>query len=272
MTRKLPRLHAITNDEVLKLPDFQERAARITAVPGTAVHIRSGVLGGHRLTELVESTLRACVKGSVFVNGRVDVARIVGTVGVHLPSAGLPVASARSIVGSDCLIGRSAHSTDEVLRAADEGADYVFLGPIWHTASHPNTEPLGPGALATAVDVPVIAIGGITPEKVPECLASGAYGVAVISALWYAADVGSATESFTLSLSAMNERLTIITNGDERQVESGSSLLDLLVSLDLDPQNVVVELNRNIVRRPALAETPLNNGDEVELVHFVGGG
>lgn len=66
--------------------------------------------------------------------------------------------------------------------------------------------------------------------------------------------------------------MTIIANGDERQVETGSSLLDLLSTLDLDPRTVVVELNREIIRRPSLADTPLHEGDEVELVHFVGGG
>ena len=70
----------------------------------------------------------------------------------------------------------------------------------------------------------------------------------------------------------MSDTLTIKTNGEDRQIESGSSLLSLLQQLDLDPQTVVVELNRNIVSRTALANTPLNNGDEVELVHFVGGG
>jgi thiamine biosynthesis protein ThiS len=70
----------------------------------------------------------------------------------------------------------------------------------------------------------------------------------------------------------VSDNLTIKTNGEERQIEGGSSLLDLLRQLDLDPRFVVVELNRNIVRRPALAETPLKDGDEVELVHFVGGG
>ena len=70
----------------------------------------------------------------------------------------------------------------------------------------------------------------------------------------------------------MSEILTIKTNGEERQIERGSSLLDLLQALDLDPRYVVVELNRNIVRRPALAVTPLADGDEIELVHFVGGG
>ena len=199
MNRQLPRLHAITNDAVLALPDFHTRLTQIAAVPGTAVHIRSGSLSGRRLTEVAESALHARVTCPVFVNDRADVARIVGAAGVHLPSAGLSVAFARSIVGPNCWIGRSAHSVEGVESAADQGADYVFLGPIWPTTSHPNTEPLGPGALAKAENVPIVAIGGITPEKVPECLASGAYGVAVISALWYAPDVASAARALSLS-------------------------------------------------------------------------
>ena len=70
----------------------------------------------------------------------------------------------------------------------------------------------------------------------------------------------------------MSKNLTIKTNGEERAIEGGSTLLDLLRTLDLDPRYVVVELNRNIVRRSALEETVLSDGDEVELVHFVGGG
>jgi thiazole synthase len=70
----------------------------------------------------------------------------------------------------------------------------------------------------------------------------------------------------------VSDNLTIRTNGEERQIASGSSLLDLLHKLDLDPRYVVVELNREIVRRSALADTPLSDHDEVELVHFVGGG
>jgi thiamine-phosphate diphosphorylase len=86
-----------------------------------------------------------------------------------------------------------------VVQAAREGADYVFLGPIWPTASHPDREPLGPHVLELDYDVPVIAIGGITADRVPECLVAGAYGVAVISALWKAADVASAAADLSLS-------------------------------------------------------------------------
>jgi len=66
--------------------------------------------------------------------------------------------------------------------------------------------------------------------------------------------------------------LQIVVNGDERRVPGPASLLDLLAHLGLDPRTVVVELNREIVRRPRLGETSLSQGDSVELVHFVGGG
>lgn len=66
--------------------------------------------------------------------------------------------------------------------------------------------------------------------------------------------------------------ITITVNGDERNVDAGSSLDDLLRALDLDPRMVVVEHNRSIIRRPQLHATSLADGDQVELVHFVGGG
>jgi len=66
--------------------------------------------------------------------------------------------------------------------------------------------------------------------------------------------------------------IRIRVNGQDREVTHAGSLLDLLASLDLDPRGVVVEHNRTIVRRAALAQTPVREGDEVELVHFVGGG
>jgi thiazole synthase len=70
----------------------------------------------------------------------------------------------------------------------------------------------------------------------------------------------------------MSTEISIIVNGEPRSIGRGASLTDLLRSLDLDPRMVVVEHNRSIVRRPVLADTSLNDGDQIELVHFVGGG
>jgi thiamine biosynthesis protein ThiS len=66
--------------------------------------------------------------------------------------------------------------------------------------------------------------------------------------------------------------LRIVVNGEERRVAAPASVLDLITGLGLDPRTVVVELNREIVRRPRLGETALAEGDSIELVHFVGGG
>jgi thiamine biosynthesis protein ThiS len=67
-------------------------------------------------------------------------------------------------------------------------------------------------------------------------------------------------------------RLTVTVNGEPREIDAPATLADLLRQLDLDARMVVVELNREIVRRPRLSDTGLQNGDSVELVHFVGGG
>jgi thiamine biosynthesis protein ThiS len=66
--------------------------------------------------------------------------------------------------------------------------------------------------------------------------------------------------------------LTVVVNGDERRVPGPATLLDLLRHLGLDPRTVVVERNREIVRRPQLGDTTLAEGDAIEVVHFVGGG
>jgi sulfur carrier protein len=68
------------------------------------------------------------------------------------------------------------------------------------------------------------------------------------------------------------EPIRVMVNGAPRELPAGVSLLQMLERFDLDPRLVVVELNRQIVRRPALGETSVRDGDHVELVHFVGGG
>jgi thiamine-phosphate pyrophosphorylase len=81
------------------------------------------------------------------------------------------------------LVGRSCHNADEVSQAATEGCDYVTVSPVYRTASKPGYGPaLGPSGLAALCrrDLPVFALGGVMPDSVPDCLAAGAYGVAVM--------------------------------------------------------------------------------------------
>jgi len=135
----------------------------------------------------------------LLVNDRLDVARIGGADGLHLPENGLPVRVARELLGDHQLLGRSVHRPEDARRAVDDGADYVFLGPIWPTASHPERPPLGLKSLEGLGRLPVIAIGGITPERARECREAGAWGIAAISALWHARDPAATARAMLLS-------------------------------------------------------------------------
>ena len=134
-----------------------------------------------------------------FVNDRVDVCLSVPGVGIHLRSDSLPVTQVRRLVGPDRLIAVSTHSSDEVQRAEQQGADFVVLGPIYNTPSkRVFGQPIGPTAINAARSksrLPIFAIGGVTRENVGEVMGVGASGIAVISAIMAAPDVGLATQA-----------------------------------------------------------------------------
>lgn len=118
----------------------------------------------------------------LLVNSSLEVALAAAADGVHLPEAAPAIERPRS----DFLVGRSVHSLDAARRAEAEGADYLIAGPVYETRSHPGAEPAGPALIegvAQAVRIPVLAIGGITAERVQEVVRAGAAGVAVISAV-----------------------------------------------------------------------------------------
>lgn len=148
-----------------------------------AAELFASVLDAQRLA-------RAC-DARVLVNDRVDVALAARTHGVHLAAKSLPPAVARSILEAWQLVGVSVHSVDDAVAAARSGADYVTFGHVYATWSHEGVSPRGVRALrevVAAVDVPVLAIGGITAERVGEVLATGCAGIAVISAVLGADD------------------------------------------------------------------------------------
>lgn len=202
VTTPPPRLHAITNSNVLALPDLCERAQSIGRSPLVALHARARDLPGRKLAGLAELMQRAAraAQARVFVNDRADVALLVEAHGIHLPADGLSVSQVRSLVGPGMWIGRSAHDADEAVRAADDGADYVFLGPIWETPSHPGHPGIGVQTIERTQPARIIAIGGVTADRVEQCVTAGAYGVAAISALWQADDPGSVAAAMLLLL------------------------------------------------------------------------
>lgn len=147
---------------------------------------------------LREATRHAGAK--LFVNDRTDVALAVGADGVQRTGASLPVSVLRSICPPGFVIGASVHSTAEARLAEPEGADFLLFGPVYDTPSKRQYgPPQGLAALervASAVRLPVLAVGGITPARVGEVLRAGAAGVAVIGAILGAERPADAVKAF----------------------------------------------------------------------------
>lgn len=131
------------------------------------------------------------------VNDRVHVAVAVGSDAVHVGQTDMPVETVRRVVGPDMIIGVSAGSIEEALRAKAEGADYVGFGPVWSTATKPDASPeTGLQILKSVCEdctAPVVAIGGIGLSRVEAVAKAGAVGAAVVSAVVCAEDMEAAT-------------------------------------------------------------------------------
>jgi thiamine-phosphate pyrophosphorylase len=134
----------------------------------------------------------------LLINDRVDVALAVDADGVHLTTTSLPACIARQLLGPGRLIGVSTHTLTEAQAAADAGADFLVFGPVFYTPSKaPYGEPVGLDALRVvraAVNLPILAIGGVKKANLDQVLAAGADGIAVISAIISADDPRAASQ------------------------------------------------------------------------------
>lgn len=164
------------------------------AVRGGAdmVQVRAPGLAVSDLLELAtEVVARVGRRALVIINDRVDVALAVGAAGVQLGEQGLTVSAAREAAADRLLIGRSVHSAEGAEQATAAGADFLVLGTVFTSISHPGRTGAGVDLVRRAASVtrlPLLGIGGITPGNAGDVVAAGARGVAVISAILSAPD------------------------------------------------------------------------------------
>lgn len=167
-----------------------------------AVQLREKDLEARDLLALADTLREATQRhgARLIVNDRADVALAASADGVQRTHSSLPVSALRGFTPPGFLVGASVHSEAEARDAAAQGADFIVFGPVYDTASKRSYgPPQGLAALEAvthAVDRPVLAVGGLTPERVPEVLAAGAAGVAVIGAIYAAARPADATKAF----------------------------------------------------------------------------
>ena len=147
----------------------------------------------------------------LLINDRIDLALAVNADGVHLTTVSLPGRIARQLLGPERLIGISTHNLAEAQEAAAEGADFVVFGPVFFTPSKVSYgQPVGLDALRavrSAVELPILAIGGIKKANLDQVLAAGAEGIAVISAIISADDPTAASRDLLATWHSARDKI-----------------------------------------------------------------
>ena len=199
-----PRLHVLTDVRGARDPLPEVRAA--LAAGAGAIQVRAKEWSDRDVLALTRTVLDLATPyaAHILVDDRVDVALLAGAHGVHLGVSDLPVAQVRRHVPRHFVIGATVRDPAAARAAEAAGASYLGCGPAYPTTTKPGLpDPLGPPgirAVTAATRLPVIAIGGVTPERVPTLLASGAHGVATVTSLSEADDPWAAAAAFVAAL------------------------------------------------------------------------
>lgn len=200
---KLPiaKLHYLTQD--LDHISHQEMAATACSNGIRWIQLRIKKQSFAACLRIAEAVKDICAPygATLIINDYVDIAASIGAHGVHLGKKDMPPQQARNILGPDAIIGGTANTAEDVYHLQQSGVDYIGLGPFRFTNTKEQLSPvLGlegyRSILSGNITTPVIAIGGITPEDIPELLETGIHGIAVAGAINLAADKKAATESF----------------------------------------------------------------------------
>ena len=205
----LPRLYVILDAALLTIPETacaQELAAagvRLLQYRNKRASARDLFDSSKQLSSLL------IPQGVTFVvNDRADVAALAGANGVHVGQEDLGVEEARQVVGEEKIVGVSTHNLEQFQRAAASSAYYIAVGPIFATRTRSNPDPVVGTQFIQKVrpltDKPIVAIGGITLERAPEIIESGADSVAVISDILGALEPGMRARQYIDLLGPVN--------------------------------------------------------------------
>ena len=167
-----------------------------------AVQLREKDLSSRELYELAFELrkLTARYDAKLLINDRADIALAVDADGVHLGGQSMPIYRARKVLGERKLIGVSCHNQISAITAQEKGADFITFGPVYYTPSKISYgEPVGLDRLEEVTEllqIPVFALGGISADNAREVLSRGVFGLALIGAIFRAADPRGAAETF----------------------------------------------------------------------------
>lgn len=201
---KPPLLCLVTDPDV---PDLIQSVEIALSAGVNMLQLRGHGLTAAQMYTLAQTLRPLCRQyNTIFiVNDRIDVGLAVGSDGFQLGTNSLPLNAARQLVGENYLLGVSVHSVEEAQIAATGGADFLLVGTIFASRSHPERLGCGLGLLGEirqrTVTCPLLAIGGITSANAHQAIEAGADGVAVISALLRSPDIAQTTRELRAAIS-----------------------------------------------------------------------
>ena len=206
MMKQIGKLHILT-DTVLQ-SRFSHMEITLLAIAGGADTIQYRQKSGstREMIEIARNMKRLCSEAGVtfIVNDRLDVAIASEADGVHLGQDDFPIPKARELLGEGRIIGGSAATLDDAQKCLSEGVDYVGFGPVYPTSSKDDAGPVsGIDILKQVVEIiplPIIAIGGVGAENIPDVMRAGSHGIAVISAVCCQDDPEEATRALYQAL------------------------------------------------------------------------
>jgi thiamine-phosphate pyrophosphorylase len=267
----IPRFVVVLDQAGCRLPPVDVARA---AIEGGAdvIQIREKTLPLDAIRRAVSAIVQAIGPERVAINGHPDLALEYGT-HLHLPEADPWPA----VCPEGRLVSRSIHIGTV---SVDPDLDYLVLGNILGTGSKPGLAGIGFPAIRSAVErfgKPVIAIGGMQPGSITPAIAAGAHGVAVRSSVIGAENPAAAARAIRKEIDAMTEHatqstVTVQLNGKPREFAGPLTLTGVLEQLGTIAKMVVIEHNGTVIPRSEYPQTPVHDGDVLEIVHFVGGG
>ena len=181
------KLYAITDRQLCAPRTLYDIIHNLLDVGVSAIQLREKDLSDTEFIKLAEPLCQLChtYSAQFFINSRIKIAMNVGADGLHLTADSISVRKVIEETSRRFIIGSSIHTLAEAKQREIEGADFITYSPIYPTLSKPGYGPVigldGLRTVTTKINIPVFALGGVTPERVLGCLDAGAYGVAVMS-------------------------------------------------------------------------------------------
>ena len=196
-------LYAVTDRSWLNGQTLCEQVEQALKGGVTFLQLREKELDDQEFFEEAQVIQKLCKKHQVpfLINDNVALAAKIGADGVHVGQSDMAAGEARAKLGPDRIIGVSARTVEEALEAQRQGADYLGVGAVFHTGSKADAAEVDHQVLrdiCRAVDIPVIAIGGITRDNVGQLKHSGVCGIAVISAIFAQKNIEAAASELRM--------------------------------------------------------------------------